>query len=59
MARKKPLAEQVVVVAGGSYGLGGAIAALAGAAVAFTLGVAGRASEPQPEDADAPRFVAL
>ncbi len=39
--------------------LGGAIAALAGAAVAFTLGVTGRAREAQPEDADAPRFVAL
>jgi MFS family permease len=39
--------------------LGGAIAALAGAALAFTLGVTGRASEQQPEDADAPRFVAL
>ncbi|GAA2741254.1 hypothetical protein GCM10009868_06770 [Terrabacter aerolatus] len=40
--------------------LGGAIAALAGAAVAFTLGVTGRrASEVEADDADAPRFVPL
>lgn len=40
--------------------LGGAIAALVGAAVAFTLGVTGRHSGGlDPDDADAPRFVAL
>jgi MFS family permease len=39
--------------------LGGAIAALLGAAVAFTLGVRGRTGASEPADADAPRFVAL
>jgi len=39
--------------------LGGAIAALVGAAVAFTLGVSGRVTAAEPADADAPRFVAL
>ena len=39
--------------------LGGAIAALLGAGVAFTLGVGGRTSAAEPADADAPRFVAL
>jgi MFS family permease len=39
--------------------LGGAIAALVGAAVAFTLGVSGRVTASEPADADAPRFVAL
>ena len=39
--------------------LGGAVAALLGAVVAFTLGVSGRATATEPADADAPRFVAL
>ncbi|WP_256794910.1 MFS transporter [Terrabacter sp. Ter38] len=39
--------------------LGGAIAALLGAGMAFTLGVSGRTGESAPADADAPRFVAL
>jgi MFS family permease len=39
--------------------LGGAVAALLGAAVAFTLGVSGRTSATEPADADTPRFVAL
>jgi hypothetical protein len=39
--------------------LGGAIAALLGAGVAFTLGVGRRTSAAEPADADAPRFVAL
>ncbi len=39
--------------------LGGAIAALLGGVVAFTLGVSGRTAARDAEDADAPRFVAL
>ncbi|CAN7221080.1 MFS transporter [Terrabacter sp. LjRoot27] len=39
--------------------LGGAIAALLGSAVAFTLGVAGRGTAAERDDADEPRFVAL
>jgi hypothetical protein len=39
--------------------LGSAIAALLGAAMAFTLGLAGRGAPGQPHDADEPRFVAL
>jgi hypothetical protein len=39
--------------------LGGALAALVGAGVAFTLGVARRGGVAEPVDADTPRFVAL
>jgi MFS family permease len=39
--------------------LGGAVAALLGAGVAFSLGLARPTSEAEPADAEAPRFVAL
>lgn len=39
--------------------LGGAVAALLGGVVAFTLGVSGRVTATEAADADAPRFVAL